>query len=354
MRATRETRQLSDVIAEVKQELATEHGFGQDKIDAERRRVDNAGKDFPIGSHMVPISELEIDYTVQRDVNLKHILSIVKRYNPQICSPASACTAKYDHNNPINVYDGQHRIVATGVLGFTEVPIIINETDDESFPSYAFEECNMSTKKLGPGDIHRNRLVRFKLGAREPEVRHAQTMQEQFDTCGVDLEDKATRKSDNLRGSYNYFFSHFKYAQKGIDIDESGSVLNDILTAITTAYPMDEEISQDLYIGLYEIARLDVRQELPAGWMTEVLKKCAETYNRSTTMKQTSLYKDKAKLQVEHISPGRGWDAPNMMSNFIRELYIMNGGTLPLPYHGAGSQLRLAIDPAPGLFPKGV
>jgi len=43
-----------------------------------------------------------------------------------------------------------------------------------------------------------------------------------------------------------------------------------------------------------------------------------------------------------------------MMSNFIRELYIMNGGTLPLPYHGAGSQLRLAIDPAPGLFPKGV
>ena len=354
MRATRETRRLSDVIAEVKQELATEHGFGQDKIDAERRRVDNAGKDFPIGSHMVPISELEIDYTVQRDVNLKHILSIVKRYNPQICSPASACTSKYDHSNPIYVYDGQHRIVATGVLGFTEIPIIINETDDESFPSYAFEECNMSTKKLGPGDIHRNRLTRYKLGATEIEVLTAWTLQEQFDACDVDLEDKATRKSDNLRGSGKHFFSHFKYAYKGIDIDQTGGTLKEILSAITTAYPMDEEVSQDLFIGLYELARLDVRQELPKGWMTEVLNKCAETYNRSTTMKQTSLYKDKAKLQVEHISPGRGWDAPNMMSNFIRELYIINGGTLPLPYHGAGSQLQLATNPVPGLFPKGV
>jgi hypothetical protein len=31
-------------------------------------------------------------------------------------------------------------------------------------------------------------------------------------------------------------------------------------------------------------------------------------------------------------------------------LYIINGGKLPLPYHGAGSQLQLATNPVTGLF----
>ena len=348
MRATRATRRLSDVIADVKQELAAEHGFGQDKIDAERRRVDNSKKDFPIGSHLVPISELEIDYTVQRDVNLKHILSIVKRYNPQICSPASACTAKYDHKNPIYVYDGQHRIVATGVLGFTEIPIIINETDDESFPSYAFEECNMSTKKLGVGDIHRNRLTRYKLGATEIEVLDAKTLQDQFDSCDVDLEDKATRKSYNLRGSGKHFFSHFKYAYKGIELDKSGKTLFQILEAIRSVFPRQEEIDQGVYIGLYELARLDSRQELPPMWMERVLHSVAKYFNSSATVHS------KAKLQFAHVNPGASWSAPSAMANFLRELYIMEGGSIPLPYHGEGALMQVATNPASGLFPKGV
>jgi hypothetical protein len=294
MRATRESKRLSDVIKEVKYVLATEHGFTQEKIDAERRRVDAAGKGFPIGSHMVAIDRLSIDYTVQRDVVVKHILSIVKRYDPRICSPASACTVSYNEENSIFVYDGQHRIVATGVLGFLEIPIIINETSDESFPSYAFEECNMSTKKLGPGDIHRNRLTRYDLGAEEQEVLDARTLQDQFDKNDVDLEDKGTRRSEKLRGSGEYFFSHFKYAMKAVDVDKSGKMLDDILGAITTAYPKDEEISQDLFIGLLELHRLDSRKSLPNGWMTDVLTLCANTYKRSSTIKGTSLYKEKA------------------------------------------------------------
>lgn len=350
MQATRESRLLSEVIEEVKQELAQEHNFGQDKIDAERRRVDAAGKSFPIGSYMYPINKLSIDYTVQRDVIVKHILSIVKRYNPQICSPASSVTDKFDGKHPIFVYDGQHRIVATGVLGFTEVPIIINEDPEPSFPSYAFEECNMSTKKLGKGDLHRNRLTRFKLGATEQEVIVAQRLQQSFDNNNVDLEDKSTRKSEKLRGSSPYFFSHFDYAYKAIEIDDTGSVLSEILEAITAAYPMDEEVSQDLFIGLYELHRLP--NNLPRGWMKEVMAICAKTFPRSTTVKNTSLYKEKAKAQVEHVSPGRTWSAPSMMANFIRELYMLGGGTLKLPYHGAGSQLQLATNPAPYVLPK--
>ncbi len=351
MRATRESRLLSEVIEEVKQELAIEHGFGQDQIDAHRKRVDSAGKPFPIGSFMVPISKLSIDYTVQRDVIIKHILSIVKRYNPQICSPASAVTDKYDGKNPIFVYDGQHRIVATGVLGFTEIPIIINEDSEPSFPSYAFEECNMSTKKLGVGDIHRNRLTRHNLGAQEPEVIFARRLQDAFDNNNVDLEDKATRKSDNLRGNSPYYFSHFKYAYKGIEADNRGVLVSDILEAITTAYPMDEEINQDLFIGLYELDR-QPHDEFPQDWMKDVLTVCAKTFPRSTTVKQTSLFKEKAKMQLDHISPGSGWDAPKHMSNFLRELYILNGGTLNLPHHGKGASMQLATNPGDFVLPK--
>lgn len=350
MQATRKSRLLSEVIEEVKQELALEHNFGQDKIDAERRRVDAAGKSFPIGSYMYPIDKLSIDYTVQRDVVIKHVLSIIKRYNPQICSPASGVTVKFDGKHFVSVYDGQHRVIGTGVLGFTEVPIIINEEPDPSFPSYAFEECNMSTKKLGKGDLHRNRLTRFKLGATEQEVIIAQRLQQCFDNNNVDLEDKSTRKSEKLRGNSPYFFSHFDYAYKAIDLDNSGSVLSEILAAITAAYPMDEEVSQDLFIGLYELYRLP--NDLPKGWMKEVLETCAKTFPRSTTVKNTSLFKDKAKTQVEHVSPGRTWSAPSMMANFIRELYMLNGGTLKLPFHGAGSQLQLATNPAPYVLPN--
>ena len=347
--AKRLTRKLTDVIAEVKITLAAEHGIGQEQLDALRARVDANGHKFPIGSMMLPIEMLWIDYEVQRDVIVKHIISIIKRYDPRLCSPASACTDAFDIDNqrsPIMTFDGQHRTIATALLGFDAIPCIIVETDDIQFPSYAFEECNMSTKKLGPQDIHRNRLTRYKLGSREQKNVIAHKLQTQFDKTGVDLEDKGTRKSPGMRGDNDYFFSHFKYAEKGIEADNSGKLVYNILDAITTFFPMQEEIDQGVFIGLYELARLDQNhRELPEGWMNDVLAKVKQTF------KSSAIVHSKAKRQWEHVNPGATWSAPSAMSNFLREVYMLNGGMMNLPYHGEGAKMQVATNPVTGLFP---
>ena len=347
--AKRLTRKLTDVIAEVKITLAAEHGIGQEQLDALRARVDANGHKFPIGSMMLPIEMLWIDYEVQRDVIVKHIISIIKRYDPRLCSPASACTDAFDIDNqrsPIMTFDGQHRTIATALLGFDAIPCIIVETDDIQFPSYAFEECNMSTKKLGPQDIHRNRLTRYKLGSREQKNVIAHKLQTQFDKTGVDLEGKGTRKSPGMRGDNDYFFSHFKYAEKGIEADNSGKLVYNILDAITTFFPMQEEIDQGVFIGLYELARLDQNhRELPEGWMNDVLAKVKQTF------KSSAIVHSKAKRQWEHVNPGATWSAPSAMSNFLREVYMLNGGMMNLPYHGEGAKMQVATNPVTGLFP---
>ncbi len=348
--AKRLTRKLSDVIEEVKITLAAEHGISQDQLDALRARVDANGHKFPVGSMMLPIAMLWIDYEVQRDVIVKHIISIIKRYDPRLCSPASACTDVFDMDNqrsPIMTFDGQHRTIATALLGFDAVPCIVVETDDIQFPSYAFEECNMSTKKLGPQDIHRNRLTRYKLGSREQKNVVARTLQDQFDANMIDLEDKGTRKSPNMRGDYDYFFSHFKYAEKGIEADASGNLIGEILASIVTTFPLQEEVDQGVFIGLYELARLDQNhQELPDNWMFDVLRSVKKSFNSS------SIVHSKAKRQWEHVNPGATWSAPSAMSNFLREVYIMNGGDINLPYHGEGAKMQVATNPVAGLFPK--
>lgn len=350
--AKRLTRKLTEVIEEVKITLAAEYGITQEHLDAFRAQVNanmRKGHKFPIGSMMLPIDLLWIDYEVQRDVIVKHIIGIIKRYDPRLCSPASACTKMFDMDNqrfPVMTFDGQHRTIATGVLGFDAVPCIVVETDDIQFPSYAFEECNMSTKKLGPQDIHRNRLTRYKLGSREQKNVIARTLQNQFDATGVDLEDKGTRKSTK-RGDNEYFFSHFKYAEKGIEADNSGTLVYNILDAITTFFPMQEEIDQGVFIGLYELARLDQNhRELPEGWMHDVLAKVKQTF------KSSAVVHSKAKRQWEHVNPGATWSAPSAMSNFLREVYMMNGGMLNLPYHGEGAKMQVDTNPVTGLIPN--
>ena len=346
----RVTRKLTDVISDVKAELAINFGIDDQQLTKFRNRVDSNGHKFPEGGKLVPINELWIDYEVQRDVIIKHIVNILKKYDPRLCTPASACRVNSD--SKVLTYDGQHRTIATALLGYDYVPCTVVETNDPAFPSYAFEELNESgVKKLSPGDLHRNALTRFKLGSQEEKNVKAKTLQDKFDENGIDLEDKGTRRSIKLRGDNDYFFSHFAYAYKGIDLDRSGNTLESILNAIVTVYKHDEEVNQDLYIGLYELSRLDSRQQLPNGWMLEVLETIAKTFNRSSSV-NGSLFKEKAKLQVNYISPGRGWDAPNIMANFIRELYMINGGKLNLPYHGAGAVLQLEANPAPGLFPR--
>ena len=347
---TRVTRKLSDVIAEVKLSLQSEFNIGDKELAAFRARVEGNGHKFPTGSTMVPIDTLWIDYEVQRDVIVKHIISIMKKYDPRLCGPASAC--RILRNSAIDAskiftYDGQHRTVSTALLGYKTIPCNIVETDDPAFPSYAFEELNESgVKKLGKGDLHRNALTRYKFGSLEYKNIVAYTMQSKFNDVGVDLQDKGQRKSATLRGENDYFFSHFDYAYKVMKLDDKGDIILDILTAITTAFPLQEEVDQGVLIGLYELARLDQNHKtLPKGWMIQVLKAVKKTFNSSATVHS------KAKMQWAHVNPGATWSAPSAMANFLREMYMLNGGTINLPYHGEGAKMQVATNPAKGLLP---
>lgn len=346
--AKRLTRKLTDVAAEVEKQIKAHYNVTQKELDAWRTRARATGYNFPESS-MQPIADLWIDYEVQRDVLHKHIINIMKKWDPRICSPVSAC--RHTDNDRIDTYDGQHRTIASAILGFTEVPCAVVVTDDKNFASYAFEMLNdTGVKRLGPGDLHRNALVRYKNGSRDIKNVRARTMQDQFDALEIDLQDKGSRASDTLRGDHDYFFSHFKYAQKGIEVDESGKVLYNILQAIKETFPLQEEIDQGVFIGLYELQRLagtNPNIKLPQDWMKTLLESVKRTF------KSSHLLHSKAKIQWEHTHPGAGWTAPMAMANFLRELHIYNGGKLNLPYHGEGSKVGIELgNYAPGLFPE--
>lgn len=346
--AKRLTRKLTDVADEVKKTLVAHFNVSQQDLDNWKTRAFMSPHTFP-QSNMVPISSLYIDYEVQRDVIHDHVKNIMKKWDPRICSPVSAC--QVTGKKTIDTYDGQHRTIAAAILGYEELPGAVVHTDDPNFPSFAFEMLNDSgVRRLSPGDLHRNALVRYKNGSRDIKNVRARVMQDQFDALGIDLEDKGTRKSATLRGDNDYFFSHFKYAQKGIELDDKGKVLYNILESIKETFQMQEEIDQGVFIGLYELHRLshtNIKDQLPDSWMKEVLAKCKKTF------KSSHLLHSKAKVQWEHSHPGAGWNAPLAMSNFIRELYIYNGGKINLTYHGEGSKVGIESgNIAPGLFPE--
>jgi hypothetical protein len=346
--AKRLTRKLTDVAREVEQQIKAHYSVTQKELDNWCSRAHASQYQFP-ESKMVAIGDLWIDYEVQRDVLHKHIINIIKKWDSRICSPVSAC--RLTDTDRIDTYDGQHRTISATILGFEEIPGAVVVTDDKNFASYAFEMLNdTGVKRLNPGDLHRNALVRYKNGSRDIKNVRARVMQDQFDTLGIDLQDKGSRASDNLRGDNDRFFSHFKYAQKGIELDESGKILNQILDAIQTVYPMQEEIDQGVFIGLYELQRLAGTTgtvQLPEGWMKTLLQSCKQTF------KASNLLHSRAKVQWEHSHPGAGWVAPTAMSNFMRELHLRNGGKLNLPFHGEGAKVGIVDgNVAPGLFPQ--
>lgn len=347
--AKRLVRKLTDVAAEVELQLKAHYNV-KDKDIAAWRAAARVSADFPESSRR-NIADLWIDYEVQRDVIHDHVKNIMRKWDSRICSPVSAC--QLIGNDRVETYDGQHRTIAATILGFTEIPCAVVMTNDKNFASFAFEMLNdTGVKRLTPGDLHRNALVRYKNGSRELRNVRARTMQDQFDRAGIDLQDKGSRNSDNLRGDNDYFFSHFKYAQKAIELDESGATLFRILTAIRDTFPLQEEIDQGCFIGLYELQRLigtSPNIRMPANWMRDLLESV------KTSFKSSHLVHSKAKVQWEHSHPGAGWTAPAAMSNFLREMHIRNQGPLNLPYHGEGSKVGIeAGNLAPDLLPQGV
>ncbi len=347
--AKRLTRKLTDVAHEVEQTLKTHYNVTQKDLEIWRKQARAQNHDFP-ESKLINIKDLYIDYEVQRDVIHDHVKNIMKKWDPRICSPVSACQVKGKTTQ--DTYDGQHRTVAAVILGYDEIPGSIVHTEDPNFPSYAFEMLNdTGVRRLGPGDLHRNALVRYKNGSREIKNVRARTLQDQFDNLGIDLEDKGTRKSPALRGDNDYFFSHFKYAYKAIELDETGKVLFNILNSIKTVFPLQEEIDQGVFIGLYELQRLvgtSPNIKLTADWMKDLL------LSLKSDFKSSAIIHSKAKMQWTHYKgDGATWTAPTAMSNFMRECHIIKGGNLNLPYHGEGAKMGVedgAI--APGLFPE--
>lgn len=354
--AKRLTRKLTDVAVEVEQQLKAHYNVTKKDLDAWRARAQNSLYSFP-DSSMQDIAGLWIDYEVQRDVLYKHIVNIMKRWDPRICSPVSAC--RLINSDRVDTYDGQHRTISAAILGFTRIPCAVVVTADKNFASYAFELLNdTGVKRLSPGDLHRNALVRFKNGSKEVRNVRARTLQDQFDKLNIDLQDKSSRSSDTLCGDNDYFFSHFKYAYKGIDLEGSnnpaptGKYLHSILDAIKSTFPVQDEIDQGVFIGLYELQRLagtNANVKLPEDWMKTLLESV------KTTFKNSHLVHSKAKTQWEHKNPGATWSAPSAMSNFMRELHIISGGELNLPYHGEGSKMGIEEgNIAKGLFPDTV
>jgi hypothetical protein len=348
MANTRRVRKLTDVISEVQKQLNAHYGVTDQQIEAWQVRMQALPHKFPVSS-MIAIADLWIDYEVQRDVLHKHVINIMRKWDPRICSPGSACRLL---GKPTTyLYDAQHRTIAAGLLGLTEIPCAVVETDDPNFASYAFEMLNdTGVKRLTPGDLHRNALVRYKNNPKNGDIKviRARKLQDQFDTVGIDLQDKGSRASATLTGPNPYFFSHFKYAYKAIEQDASGKMLFDILTAIKEVFPKQDEIDQGVFIGLYEIDRLCVMNnvKLPTGWMKTLLTSV------DLTFKSSALVHAKAKVQWEHVKPGSTWSAPSAMSNFLRELHLRNGGTLAIPYHGDGAKMGIEEgNAAPGLFP---
>ena len=339
----------TDVAKRVLAELVEEGMLTTTKLKQFQHAAKHSQYKFP-RSEMVPVKDLWIDYEVQRDVILHHILNILARFDPRLCGPASAC--QMIGESEVTVYDAQHRVISCIILGYDMVPGSIVETDDEQFPSYAFEQQNHSgTVGLTPGDLHRNALTRFAKGSREKKNCNARALQDQFNKLDIDLESKAVRASAAKKGDGKFFMSHFNYAYKGIALDEDsdnpGLALYDILHAITTVYPNDEDIDQGVFIGLYELKRMmggkpgfTKRDGWPADWMIQVLQKVHEVFPRSHVVHK------KSKDQWLHVS-ATGWTAPRAMSNFLREIYEMQGGELNLPTHTVGGK-KLTV----GVFPN--
>jgi hypothetical protein len=339
----------TSVAKRVLQEMLEEGMLTKTQLKKFQHAAKHSQYRFP-RAEMVSVKDLWIDYEVQRDVILQHILNIISHFDPRLCGPASACQLIGEQE--VTVYDAQHRVISCIILGFDMVPGSIVDTDDEQFPSYAFEQQNHSgTVGLTPGDLHRNALTRYKKGSREKRNCNAFALQEQFNTLGIDLESKSVRASAAKKGDGKYFFSHFNYAYKGIaldeDSDEPGIAVHDILKAIISVYPDDEEVDQGLFIGLWELKRLmgskagfRKRDGWPDDWMIETLTKVHEVFPRSHVVHS------KAKAQWLHIS-ATGWTAPRAMSNFLREIYEMQGGELNLPTHTVGGK-KLTV----GVFPN--
>ena len=248
----REKRRLLDILPEVQTALANTVKGWDGILKGAKNKLQkdlDKGKNFPQGVQVIDIGKIWIDYSVQSDIKHKHVAKIIERFDPRICMPAAGVKlVNGTDDDRIFVYDGQHRLMVCAILGIKEIQVCVIETEEKTFPAYAFEVCNDSgIAKASKEDIHRTLLYRWEHGTDEeredPRVRKAHKIQSVFDETGIDLEGQRIRKSEKLRGSQKHFFSHFQYAHFGYD--EIGIVeMKNVLNAIKSVYDNEEEIDQ--------------------------------------------------------------------------------------------------------------
>jgi len=324
------SRLVIEVAAEVHAELKDKYGLTDKELEKHKARIKASGYGFPIGLALLKLADIHIDYEVQRDVIVKHVLNIIRKFDPRIVGAASCVRLpKSKFPNRYYAYDGQHRTIAMAILGFTEIPACYVETEDERFASHAFEILNDSgIKKIGKPDLHRIRLNLFAKGSEDKPNIEARKLQDQFDALKIDLQETAKRNNPNQCGPNKYWFSHFDYAYKGIKQDASGTTLYEILDAIKTTWPNEEEIDQGMFIGLWQLNNWSKEMCIaqPAGWMKAVLKEVGKTFGNS------HVAHDMAKAQWLHTVGN--WNAPDGAAKFIREIYKLHKGKLTLPFKG--------------------
>lgn len=342
------SRLVVEVAQEVHKELKEKYGLTDKELDRHKARIKSAGYNFPIGLALLKISDMWIDYEVQRDVIVKHVLNIIRKFDPRIVGAASCVRLpKSKFPNRYYAYDGQHRTIAMAILGYAEIPACYVETEDERFASHAFEILNDSgIKKIGKPDLHRIRLNLFDKGSEDKANIEARKLQDQFDALNVDLQETAKRNNPNQCGPNKHWFSHFDYAYKGIKQDPTGKTLYQIIEAIKTTWPTDEEIDQGVFIGLWQLNNWNKEMCVaqPEDWMKQVLKSVAKHFSSSHTAHSM------AKEQWTHVVGN--WSAPDGMAKFMREIYKRNKGKLTLPFKGHeigiadGSNICSAVKPA--------
>jgi len=342
------SRSLSDVAKEILQKLKDDHGVTDKQLDYLKSRVFNSGYRFPLGGIRVPVSILWIDYEVQRDVIIKTILSLLEKWDNRICQPAACNTdpslveiidvAKNIYKfKKLFVYDAQHRCVTLAILGFEEIYVTVVVDADPKFASYAFRTSNSTIKKIGKPDFHRNNIRLYNLGVEDDETVPAYNLQAQFDRVGIDLVEKPELIPASER--QKHYMSHFDYAYKPMGADKTGKVAGHILDAITTTWPNNTKIQNGIYIGLYHMNTVvnSLGKKMPKDWMTQVCQGVAKSFGNSEHVE------DAASRHAKWIAKTGTWSVPEGMFKFMREVYKLNGGTLPIPSEGADFELDKGV-----------
>lgn len=338
------SRSLSDVASEVLAELKDNHSVTDEQLKKLKNRVLNSGYLFPLGGIKVSTRILWIDYEVQRDVIIASILNLLKRWDSRICQPA-ACNTTPDLVELVDearniykfkklfIYDAQHRCVTLAILGFKEIPVTIVVDTDPTFASWAFRESNSTIKKIGTPDKHRNNLRLFHLGRHDDETVRAYNLQTQFDRLKIDLVEKPEKIPPAER--QKYYMSHFDYALKPMGADKTGATTGKILEAIIKTWPNNEKIQNGIYIGLHKMNDMTktLPKKLSKDWMIQVCEGVAKSFSNPEILEKS------AADEIKQRSGGT-WSVPDGMYKFMREVYLLNGGTLPIP--SDGEDLNLA------------